>query len=201
MRRARAAALLAAALPGSLYIYQGDELGLDEVTVPLDEIRDPMHARSGGTDPGRDGCRVPLPWSGAEPPFGFSPDGAAGRPWLSQPVDWADLTVEAQTADPGSMLELYRAALRIRRAEPDLGDGALAWRAAAPDVLAFARGDRFTHVTNLSHEPVRLPPHESVLLASDTVSDGWLPSDASAWLRTAPDGDGDATRRVPPAKP
>ena len=127
IRRARAAALLAAALPGSLYIYQGDELGLDEVAVPLSEIRDPMHARSGGVDPGRDGCRVPLPWSGDAPPFGFSPADAAGRPWLSQPTDWATLTVEAQAGDPGSMLELYRAALRLRRAEPGLGDGTLAW--------------------------------------------------------------------------
>ena len=73
-RRARAAALLAAALPGSLYIYQGDELGLPEVEdLPLGAIKDPMHFRSGGIDPGRDGCRVPLPWSGAEPPYGFSP--------------------------------------------------------------------------------------------------------------------------------
>ncbi len=79
-RRARAAALLTAALPGSLYIYQGDELGLDEVEVPLEEIQDPMHARSGGVDPGRDGCRVPLPWSGDARPFGFSPDGATSRP-------------------------------------------------------------------------------------------------------------------------
>src|SRR5678815_1648554 len=86
-RRARAAALLTAALPGSLYIYQGDELGLPEVEdLPLDLLQDPMHFRSGGVDPGRDGCRVPLPWSGGEAPFGFSPDGATRPPWLSQPA-------------------------------------------------------------------------------------------------------------------
>ncbi len=80
-RRARAAALLVAALPGSLYIYQGDELGLEEVQdLPADQIQDPMHHRSGGVDPGRDGCRVPLPWSGARQPFGFSPDGATADP-------------------------------------------------------------------------------------------------------------------------
>ncbi len=100
-RRARAAALLTAALPGSLYIYQGDELGLDEVEVPIAEIQDPMHDRSGGTDPGRDGCRVPLPWSGTAAPFGFSPAGSTGRPWLTQPAHWAGLTVEAAGGRPG----------------------------------------------------------------------------------------------------
>ncbi|HTC85438.1 MAG TPA: alpha-amylase family glycosyl hydrolase, partial [Candidatus Acidoferrum sp.] len=182
-RRARAAALLAAALPGSLYIFQGDELGLDEVTVPPDEIQDPMHARSGGIDPGRDGCRVPLPWSGDRAPFGFSPAGAVHAPWLSQPAHWAGLTVEAELADPGSMLHLYRAALRIRRAEPGLGDGPFAWRSAPDGVLAFARGDRFAAVTNLSDRSVPLPRHEHVLLASADVSDGSLPPDATAWLR------------------
>ena len=78
--------MLAAALPGALYIYQGDELGLDEVTdLPVDQIQDPMYFRSDGVDPGRDGCRVPLPWSGDAAPFGFSPDGAGAPPWLRQP--------------------------------------------------------------------------------------------------------------------
>ena len=182
-RRARAAALLTAALPGSLYLYQGDELGLDEVEVARDEIQDPMHARSGGVDPGRDGCRVPLPWSGAEPPFGFSPSDARGRPWLTQPPHWAQLTVEAQAADPGSMLNLYRAALRIRRSEPGLGDGPMTWVPAPPDILAFQRGHDFLSVTNLSDAAVPLPPHRGVLLASADLSDAHLPPDASVWLR------------------
>ena len=91
-----------------------------------------MHDRSGGTDPGRDGCRVPLPWSGAAAPFGFSPDGSTGRPWLTQPAHWAGLTVEAEAADPDSMLNLYRTALRIRHEEPDLGDGPLTWWSSPP---------------------------------------------------------------------
>jgi alpha-glucosidase len=200
-RRARAAALLVAALPGSLYIYQGDELGLDEVAVPAGEIRDPMHARSGGIDPGRDGCRVPLPWSGDRPPFGFSPDGAAAPPWLSQPAHWAGLTAEAQLADPDSMLQLYRTLLRIRREEAGLGDGPFAWLPSTPGVLAFSRGERFANVTNLTDRPVALPAHEVVLLASDDISDGTLPPDATAWLRTAPAESGDATRGVPPDQP
>ena len=153
-RRARAAALLVAALPGSLYIYQGDELGLDEVTdLPADQIQDPMHFRSGGVDPGRDGCRVPLPWSGDEAPFGFSPDGAGHPTWLRQPDHWRGLTVAVQAADRGSTLWLYRDALRIRRAEPGLGDGSLTWLPSAAQVLAFAPGQRVRE----HHEPVGHP--------------------------------------------
>ena len=196
-RRARAAALLTAALPGSLYIYQGDELGLDEVEVPIAEIQDPMHDRSGGTDPGRDGCRVPLPWSGAAAPFGFSPDGSTGRPWLTQPAHWAGLTVEAEAADPDSMLNLYRTALRIRHEEPDLGDGPLTWWSSPPDTLAFARGPRFLSLTNLSGASLPLPPHEAVLLASVDVADHHLPPDATVWLRPAVDGAAEPAWRLP----
>ena len=186
-RRARAAALLSAALPGSLYIYQGDELGLDEVDdLPVDRRQDPMYFRSGGVDPGRDGCRVPLPWSGGSPPFGFSPVGARNEPWLPQPASWADLTVDAQRAEPGSMLNLYRAAVRIRRAEPGLGDGPMTWLPSADGVLAFSRGDQFVNVTNLSGAPIALPAHHDVLLATAEVADGRLPPDASAWLRPIP---------------
>ncbi len=120
-RRARAAALLAMALPGAFYLYQGEELGLPEADIPVDRIDDPMHARSGGVDPGRDGCRVPFPWSGATPPYGFSDRPV--EPWLPQPGDWAALTAAVQAGDPGSMLELYRSALRLRRERPELGDG------------------------------------------------------------------------------
>jgi alpha-glucosidase len=196
-RRARAAVLLAAALPGALYVYQGDELGLDEVEVPPDEIQDPMHARSGGVDPGRDGCRVPLPWSGEEAPFGFSPDDATRGPWLSQPPHWSRLTVEAQTADPDSMLSLYRSALRIRRAEGALNDGSFAWLPSDPNVLAFGRGTDVVNITNLSGSAMPLPPHGAVLLASADVSDGLVPPDATVWLRPDRAEPTDSARRVP----
>jgi alpha-glucosidase len=178
-RRARAAALLTAALPGSLYLYQGDELGLPEHEQLDDDLRtDPMYLRSGGVDPGRDGCRVPLPWSGDAPPFGFSP---AGRPtWLPQPADWAAFTVAAQAADPASMLALYRAALRIRRAE--LPGRPMRWLPAADGVLAFARGDAFACVVNLGPDPTALPPGE-LLLASGPLAGERLPTDTAAWLR------------------
>ncbi|ANJ28613.1 alpha-glucosidase [Agromyces aureus] len=201
-RRARAAALLTAALPGSLYLYQGDELGLPEVELPREVLEDPMHFRSGGVDPGRDGCRVPLPWRGTEPPFGFSPDAGRGAasassatadalvgrvaPWLPQPADWAALTVQAQEADPGSMLWLYRQALRIRKREHSLGDGPMTWLPSAPGVLAFSRGDDVVSVTNLGTEPIALPDHDRILLSSSPLVGGLLPQDSTAWLhRTA----------------
>ncbi len=188
IRRARAAALLTAALPGSLYLYQGDELGLPEAEdIPLELLHDPMHERSGGVDPGRDGCRVPLPWAGDRPPYGFSAPGAAPT-WLPQPADWRALTVSAQELDPHSMLALYRAALRIRRTAPALAGGGFRWLDADPQLLAFARGgaDGVVSITNFGPESVPLPPHHEVLLASTDVVDGRLASDATAWLRPAP---------------
>ncbi|MEJ3652766.1 glycoside hydrolase family 13 protein [Actinomycetes bacterium KLBMP 9759] len=186
-RRARAAALLTAALPGSLYLYQGDELGLPEHEGLDDDLRrDPMFLRSGGVDPGREGCRVPLPWSSDAPPFGFSPADATAPTWLPQPPDWAELTVEAQVGDPRSMLALYRAALRIRRTELSGVDG-MSWLPSADGVLAFDRGGGFRCVVNLSAQPVPLPPHTAVLLVSAPLQDGALPGDAAAWLRTGID--------------
>ena len=175
-RRARAASLLVAALPGSLYIYQGDELGLPEVELPLDAIEDPMHFRSGGVDPGRDGCRVPLPWAGTATPYGFG-----GTPWLPQPDDWATLTVEAQDADPSSTLNLYRAAIALRAQIADFTGSDLEWLELGADVLAFRRGDGTVSITNLGAVPVPLPAHHEVLLASAPL-DGELPPDSTAWL-------------------
>jgi alpha-glucosidase len=182
-RRARSAALLAAALPGSLYIYQGEELGLEEVAdLPPDQLQDPMYFRSGGTDPGRDGCRVPLPWSGGAPPFGFAAS-ESSQPWLPQPAGWASLTVERQSTDPDSMLSLYRAALALRRSERSLGDGPLRWLDGPQDVISFARSDDFVVMSNLSSQPVALPAGARVLLSSDEVHGGRLPVDATAWFR------------------
>ncbi|MFJ4091374.1 glycoside hydrolase family 13 protein [Kitasatospora sp. NPDC089913] len=182
-RRARAAALLTLALPGSVYLYQGEELGLPEVEdLPPDRLRDPMHHRSGGTDPGRDGCRVPLPWSGDRPPYGFSTAPGAAEPWLPQPADWTALTVEAQTGDPDSMLELYRTALRLRRTAIT---GGLRWRPAPEGVLAFDRGIGFTCLVNLSPQPVPIDTPGELLLRSGPLTDGRLPSDTALWLGRA----------------
>lgn len=181
LRRARAAALLTFALPGSVYVYQGEELGLPEVTdLPEDVLTDPVWERSGHTDPGRDGCRVPIPWSGTESPFGFG-----SPPWLPQPADWASRTVEAQHADTGSILWLYRNALRLRRSLPQ---GPLRWIASEPDVLTFRREPGFTCTVNFGSSAVTVPRPGHVLLTSTAqhefdADEGLvrLPPDSAAW--------------------
>ena len=174
-RRARAAVLLLLGLPGAAYLYQGEELGLPEVNVPRDARQDPMWQRSGHTTPGRDGCRVPLPWSGDAPPYGFSP--ARRQPWLPQPADWARYTVERQATDPTSMLSLYRAALRHRRGFETAG---FRWSSGPRDVLCWRRGDH-TVVVNLGRDSVPLPAGR-VVVASGPLDDG-VPADTAAWLR------------------
>lgn len=182
-RRARAAALLMLALPGGAYVYQGEELGLPQVEdLPEDVLQDPTWERSGRTDRGRDGCRVPIPWSGQSAPFGFSPPGAARAPWLPQPSSWKDHSVEVQTGDGTSMLELYRSALHLRREHPALGDGTLTWLDAPEGVLAFTREPGFACVVNLSSQPYDLPEHTGVLLAGGPVTDGSLEPDQAVWL-------------------
>ena len=179
-RRARAAALLELSLPGSAYLYQGEELGLDEVEdIPEALLQDPTWERSGHRVRGRDGCRVPLPWSGEATPFGFGVD---ADPWLPQPARWATLTAEAQAADPGSMLNLYRAALALRRERADFRSDDLAFHPLdGGDVLAFTRGTGTVVVVNFGAEPIELPAGE-VLLTSIDLIDGKLPQDATAWV-------------------
>ncbi|MCW2717560.1 glycoside hydrolase family 13 protein [Pseudonocardia sp.] len=180
-RRARAAALLMFALPGSAYVYQGDELGLWEVEdLPDEVLQDPTWERSAHTERGRDGCRVPIPWSGGASPFGFGPEGST--PWLPQPAGFAGVTVAAEEADPGSMLTLYRSALRLRREHPELGDGELTWLPSGPGVLAFRRGPGLACVVNLSGEPVALPAGATVLLASGPLPGAAVPVDTAVWF-------------------
>jgi alpha-glucosidase len=179
--RSRAAVFLLLGLPGGAYLYQGEELGLEEVRdLPDEALQDPTFRRSGGTDRGRDGCRVPLPWEGDRPSFGFGPGTAS---WLPQPAHWAQLTRERQAADPGSVLSLYRDALALRRARPELGTGPFAWLDGPPDVLAFDRGPALVVVVNLGREPVDLPPQAGeLLLASGPLdADGRLPADTGGW--------------------
>jgi alpha-glucosidase len=182
--RARAALLLELALPGGVYLYQGEELGLEEVLdLPDELLQDPTWVRSGHTDRGRDGCRVPLPWTASGPSLGFG----SAAPWLPQPAGWSQLSVEAQEHDPDSMLTLYRRALQQRRELPALGAGTardVHWVDMGADVVAFTRDPRFMCVLNVGAEPLPLPYGE-VLLASDPVFDGGeLPQDTAAWLGT-----------------
>ncbi len=187
LQRARAATLMMLALPGSAYLYQGEELGLPEVTDLPDEVRqDPAFFRGDGQDGFRDGCRVPLPWCGDSAAYGFGPGGS----WLPQPRAWKDLSVRAQTGDPASTLELYRAALALRRAHPCLGDGNLAWADAPDGLLAFTRTGRAGRTEllctlNTLDRAVELPRPGRLLLSSATVTDDGvtavLPGDSCTW--------------------
>ena len=190
-RRARAAALLAMALPGVFYFYQGEELGLPEVDIPLDRVQDPMHFRSGGRDPGRDGCRVPLPWRGSEPPYGFSPAGSAGEPWLPQPEGWATYTVESEEHDETSTLHLYRTALAVRRELLVGRDAGFEWIESDPLVLHFRRGTTFECIVNFSDRPIAVPRGRQVVIASRPVvtdaSGPHVPPDGAAWSVSPPE--------------
>ena len=188
-RRARAAALLMLALPGSAYIYQGEELGLPEVEdLPAEVRQDPTFLRTRGELKGRDGCRVPIPWSGDEPPYGFT---AAPTAWLPQPTSWSALTAEREEGQPGSMHTLYRDALALRRTL-DLDGEALNWVEADGDVLVFRRPPGFACAVNFGNDVAELPASVSdakVLLASTRARRrGTLAANSAAWLSL-----GDAT--------
>lgn len=176
LRRARAATLLMLALPGSSYLYQGEELGLPEVAdLPFEVLQDPIWEQTGRVRKGRDGCRVPLPWTTGGPSYGFG----AGGAWLPQPEWFARYAVAAQDGTEGSTLELYRTALRLRRKLLQGED--LTWADSGPGVLAFARHESWRCVTNLSDTTVPLPPGE-VLLTSGPLENGLLGPDTTAWL-------------------
>jgi alpha-glucosidase len=183
-RRARAAILLTLALPGVAYLYQGEELGLPEVEDLPSELRqDPTWEQSGHTDPGRDGCRVPLPWSGTAPPFGFSPPGAEASPWLPQPVAWANLTAEHEQSDPTSMVSLYRDGLRLRRTYFATAAG-LEWLDAPDGVLAFRRGRSECWVNTTGNAAADLPIGEVLLASQPGGSGAALPGDTTVWARS-----------------
>jgi alpha-glucosidase len=177
-RRARAAALVQLALPGVAFLYNGDELGLPNVDVPDEALQDPVWERSGHTDRGRDGARVPLPWGGEKPPYEFT---TGPRTWLPMPDGWADLTVEAELDRPESMLSLYRRALELRAEHPAMSGDEVEWYGAPEGCLAFRRTGGLVCALNASPATVPTPPGE-VLLASAPLADGMLPPDTSAWL-------------------
>lgn len=174
-RRARAAAMLTLALPGSTYVYMGDELGLPEVwDLPADILDDPVWAQSGRTRKGRDGCRVPIPWERTGPSFGFG----AGPGWLPQPANFGALSAAAQEEDPDSMLHLYRAAIGIRRRRAHDGGVEVS---RSGDVVTLTRADGFRCVLNMGTAAVSRPPG-TILLASGELPSGQLPSDTAVWL-------------------
>ena len=178
-RRATAALLFMLALPGSVYLYQGEELGLPEVQdLPDDARQDPMWVRSGHTDFGRDGCRVPLPWTDG-PAFGFT----AGKPWLPQPAWFGDFAATRQEDDPGSVLHRYRAALDARRGI-DQAAGLTWLETDRPDVLAFRRGD-LVCATVFDGAPYAVPAAwgKLVIASGSLDEDSVLPAGHTGWFR------------------
>jgi alpha-glucosidase len=179
--RARAMALVLLALPGPVYLYNGEELGLPNVDLPDWALQDPIWERSGHTERGRDGCRVPLPWEGDRPPYGFSPTPGT---WLPQPTGWADKTVEAQLENPASTLSLYRQALELRRSHHAFAGTELEWYGAPPGCFAFRRKHSgLVCALNTSPVPVSLPPGEVLLASNPLPPEGpGLPPDTAVWL-------------------
>ena len=176
-RRARAMLLLMLALPGAAFLYQGQELGLEEVDLPDEARRDPVVRRTGGARTGRDGCRVPLPWDAGRG-LGFT----TGTPWLPQPPGWEALSVEAQAGDEGSVLSLVRRALTVRREPPFRG--ALRWHESPPRTLVFERsaeGRTIVCALNVDGEPLGIPDGE-LLVGSETGLEGALPPATAAWV-------------------
>jgi alpha-glucosidase len=187
LRRARAATTLMLGLPGAAYLYQGEELGLPDATDLPDEMRqDPAFVRTDGEHTGRDGCRIPFPWSHIGPSLGFGP---TAESWLPQPAVYRDLAVDQQEGVPGSTLELYRQLLGLRRRYA-LGSASLQWLDAyadVPDVVAYrSTGSDRTDVSvlvNLGSAPVALPAGARVLVASDELAtDGAVPTDTAVWF-------------------
>ena len=178
LRRARAATMLELALPGSAYIYQGEELGLpDHTTLPHEYRQDPAWFQSNHEELGRDGCRIPLPWDADAPGMGFSP---TGKTWLPQPEGYASYAATQQRGVEGSTLELYRRLLRLRK-ELGLGAGSLTWLDAPEGVLMFDNAG-VQVIVNVSGSPVPVPAGREVLVVSHPV-EGEIPADTAAWLR------------------
>ena len=169
-RRVRAGALLLLALPGTVFLYQGQELGLEEVELPDEARQDPVFFRTGGARKGRDGCRIPIPWTNAGPALGFT----TGEPWLPMPANWAPESVAAQSGDPASTLELYRSALAHRP------DGGFEWLESPTGTLAFRRDD-VVCLVNVNAPTLALPEGD-VVLASETVTNR-LAAGSAAWVR------------------
>ncbi|WP_246456005.1 glycoside hydrolase family 13 protein [Nocardioides mesophilus] len=191
--RARAAVLTMMALPGSAYVYQGEELGLEQVDLEPQHRQDPSFHRTGGEEPGRDGCRVPIPWSGSTAPFGFGP--GAGQPWLPMPEVFASQSVEVQEDDPASTLSFYKALLAMRRELAAGLDHRVALVDSPSGSLAFRRGGddeaQLVCVVNCGTAAVAVPDRAGELLMSSGAgvsgdgSERLLPPDTAAWFRHA----------------
>jgi alpha-glucosidase len=180
--RARAALALLLGLPGQVFLYQGEELGLEEAEVPPDMRQDPFYLHSGGKQPGRDGCRVPMPWHKGQPNAGFS----RADPWLPMPAGWDGLAVDTQTGSPGSMLTFYQRLLVLRQRLAGMLPNRITWCSAPEGVLVYERG-RLTVAVNFLARPVVLMIAGRLLVGTEPLARYrtgrlTLPANSGAWL-------------------
>jgi len=183
LARARAATLTMLGLPGSAYLYAGEELGLPQVDVPDEHRQDPTWHRGGGI--GRDGCRVPIPWSAAAPSYGFSPPDSEPT-WLPQPAEWSGLSVEAQEDDPDSTLSFYRRVLETRRRLVGALGTTVEFLDSEPEVLAFRRDPDLVCVVNCGPASADVSRYGELVVTSgdaEEVTRGSLRPDTAAWFR------------------
>jgi alpha-glucosidase len=182
LARARAALLLLLGLPGQVFLYQGEELGLEEVSVPEDRRQDPLYFHTSGRQPGRDGCRVPLPWHRGRPNAGFS----TAEPWLPMPPGWDQLAVDVQSGSAYSTLQLYRKALAIRRELSGRLPERMGWCPSPDRVLLYSRGP-LTVACNFRSRPVALGVSGRMVLATEPLAGQRagrlsLPGNSAAWV-------------------
>jgi alpha-glucosidase len=178
LARAKAMALVMLALPGAVFVYNGEELGLPNVELPDWALQDPVWERSRHVERGRDGCRVPMPWAGDAPPFEFSSN---AQTWLPIPSEWRSLTVHRQLERPDSTLAFFHRALQLRSQRPEFVSITVDWLDSPTGGLVFRVDGGLTCALNTGAAPMPLPPGE-LLLASAPVSGGMLPANTAAWL-------------------
>ena len=186
LARARALALVAHALPGSIYVYQGEELGLPDAPLADSDRQDPVFFRTNGDQMGRDGARVPLPWNGNQPPYGFTE--SAHSTWLPQPDDWSELTVRSEQDQPSSTLSLYSNSLKLRA---QFSGTTHFIQSEDPNVMIFRREHGIYVAVNTGTSEYVLPDFlqtGEVILDSETVQASGdktevLPPDCARWFR------------------
>lgn len=179
LARAKAMALVMLALPGAVFVYNGQELGLPNVDLPDEALQDPVWDRSGRTERGRDGCRVPMPWEGDAPPFGFS---ANANTWLPIPTEWADLTAAKQHRRPDSTLAFFQQAIAVRRTRMTCTEPTVEWLAAPDGGLVFRSASlALVCALNTGKHPMTVPGGE-LLVTSGPLTRGLLAPNTSAWL-------------------
>ena len=180
--QSQALAIFLLALPGSFYLYNGQELSLPDGDVLDSDRQDPVYFRTQGVQKGRDGARVPLPWSADEVNCGFS----SARPWLPIAESWRNLSVESQEKNSGSSLHLFRRALSARPQLVESGSSITWIESQGDEILAFTRGD-FLVLLNTSSEVQEFISEGSIFMASDqeTFADGStisLPPLSACWV-------------------